>query len=126
MFGNKSIPPRVRDPHRGDFDHLVTDLNTHACHGGKPFVNESGDYGSVRAADDKKLLRQSLGACRREHRQRTALLGAQATFRNGCQVSGSLSRRSIQLGIAVAPRLPRRLHYGSGQFRLAERPQDSD
>ena len=113
IFGNKSIPPRVRDPHRGDFDHLATDLNTPASHGRKAFVNKSGDYGGVRAADDKQLLRQSVAACRREHRQRTALLGAQATFRNGCQVSGSLSRRSIQFRIAVAPRLPHRLQYGT-------------
>jgi hypothetical protein len=61
----------------------------------------------------RKLLRQSLAACRREHLQRTALLGAQATFRNGCQVSGSLSRRSIQFHIAVSPRLPHRLHFGT-------------
>ena len=110
IFGNKSIPPRVRDPHRGDFDHLATDLNTPASHGRKAFVNKSGDYGGVRAADDKQLLRQSVAACRREHRQRTALLGAQATFRNGCQVSGSLSRRSIQFGRASAPRWPHWLH----------------
>ena len=86
IFGNKSIPPTARDPHRVDFDHLVTDLNTQANHGGKPFVNESADYSGVRAADDKKLLRESLATYRREHRQRTALLGAQATFRDRCRV----------------------------------------
>jgi hypothetical protein len=41
--------------------------------------SKSGDYGGVRAADDKQLLRQSVAACRREHRQRTALLGAPPT-----------------------------------------------
>jgi hypothetical protein len=51
IFGYKRIPPRVRDRHCGDFDHLATDLNTPASHGRKAFVNKSGDYGGVRAAD---------------------------------------------------------------------------
>jgi hypothetical protein len=41
---------------------LRVTLSTRVRHGCKPFVNKSGDYVVIRAADDKQLLRPSLPA----------------------------------------------------------------
>src|SRR5882762_5568991 len=60
IFGNKSIPPRVRDPHRGDFDHLAPELNTPARYGCKPLLNKGGESGGFSGGGDKQWLRQSV------------------------------------------------------------------
>jgi hypothetical protein len=74
---------------------------------GRPtVVHQIRDHARVEAVRAERRLRHAVVARCREHSQCAALLGSQAHRR----VPGKLLPRSIQFGIALAPRLPHRVH----------------
>jgi hypothetical protein len=78
--------------------------------GRKPLVYESDDHGGAEAMGGEQRLRHAVAARAREHRQRALLLGTRARCHHRRVPLGRLSRRSLQLGVAAAPRWAHWLH----------------
>ncbi len=94
------------DPHLGDRDQLAAGPNPFGRDSRQTVIHQLSDQGGVEAVRAQQRLRHAIAPHSPEHGESAPLLRSQAHRR----VPGKLLPRSIQFGIALAPRLPHRVH----------------
>jgi hypothetical protein len=86
-----------------------------------PSLNQTSNHVCAEAERCERRLRHAITARGREHDESPALFDAETRTRHCRAPPSNLSARSLQIGIAVAPSLPHRLHRCAGQMKAPER-----